>query len=150
MKFQKATFGAGCFWGVEKAFSDFGKTAVGFMGGAVENPSYKQVCSGRTGHVEVCQIEYDPKKVGYERLLEIFWKIHNPTQLSRQGLNFGEQYKSVIFYHNEKQKKLALSSKGKEQKKYKRTVVTEILPAKGFYKAEEYHQKYFEKKRFFF
>jgi len=146
---KKATFGAGCFWHVEDEFGKVKgviKITVGYMGGTLKNPTYKDVCTDKTGHAEVCQIEYDPQKISYEKLLEIFWKIHNSTQLNRQGLDFGTQYRSVIFYHSEEQKKKAIESKKKEQKKYKNEIVTEIRPAKEFYKAEEYHQKYLQKR----
>lgn len=145
---SKATFGAGCFWHVEEVFmktKGVTETKVGFMGGAVKNPSYKEVSRGKTGHAEVCQVIYDPDKVSYNSLLKKFWKMHNPTQLNRQGLDVGKQYRSVIFYHNFEQKKKAIESKEKEQKKYKKEIVTEIVPAKAFYKAEEYHQKYYKK-----
>ena len=145
---ETATFAAGCFWGIEEAFSKVNgviATTVGYSGGSVKNPTYKNVCSGKTGHTETVQVLYDPKKVSYERLLDVFWKIHNPTYLNRQGLDIGTQYRSVIFYHNQKQKKLALSSLKKIQKKFKNKIVTDIVPAKTFYKAEEYHQKYYEK-----
>ncbi|MDO8511423.1 MAG: peptide-methionine (S)-S-oxide reductase MsrA [Nanoarchaeota archaeon] len=138
---QIATFALGCFWEPEEIFSKVKgviSTTVGYMGGKVENPSYEQVCGGKTGHAEVVQIEFDPAKVSYKKLLETFWKIHDPTQLNRQGLDVGNQYRSVIFYHNEEQKKLAGKSKPKN-------AVTEIVPAKRFYKAEEYHQKYLQK-----
>ena len=138
---QKATFGAGCFWGPEEIFSKVKgviSTTVGYMGGKVENPSYEQVCRGKTGHAEVVQIEFDPAKVSYKELLSIFWKIHDPTQINRQGLDVGKQYRSVIFYHNEEQRKLAEKSKPKN-------AVTELVPAKKFYPAEEYYQKYLQK-----
>ena len=142
-----ATFGAGCFWGVEAAFQKIKgviKTNVGYMGGIKKNPSYKDVCTDETGHAEVVQIQFDNKIVTYEELLDVFWKIHDPTQLNRQGFDFGTQYRSVIFYHNKKQKILAENSKNK-QEKFKKPIVTEITPAKEFYKAEEYHQNYLKK-----
>ncbi len=149
---MKATFGAGCFWGVQAAFDKFSKTnkciiktMVGFMGGNVDKPSYEKVCSGKTGHVEVCQIDYDQKNVSYSNLLEIFWEIHDPTQVDRQGPDIGEQYRSVIFYHSEKQKVAAEKSKQQMQKQYKQLIVTKIEPAQEFWKAEEYHQNYNEK-----
>ena len=143
-----ATFGAGCFWHVEAAFQKVkgvASTAVGYMGGNLKNPTYEDVCTDRTGHAEVIQIEYDPKKVSYEKLLEIFWENHDPTQLNRQGPDYGTQYRSVIFYHNEQQKKLAEQSKKSQKQKYAKPIVTEIAKAKEFYRAEEYHQKYLEK-----
>ncbi len=148
---EKATFGAGCFWGVEAAYRKIKgviSTVVGYMGGNLKNPSYEDVCTDKTGHVEVVQIEFDPLVVSYENLLEVFWNIHDPTQLNKQGPDIGTQYKSVIFYHNEKQKKKAEVSKNKQEKlkKYSKPIVTEILEAKTFYKAEEYHQQYLEKR----
>lgn len=148
---EKATFGAGCFWGVEAAYRKTKgviSTAVGYMGGNLKNPSYEDVCTDKTSHVEVVQIEFDPLVVSYENLLEVFWNIHDPTQLNKQGPDIGTQYKSVIFYHDEKQKKKAEVSKNKQEKlkKYSKPIVTEILEAKTFYKAEEYHQQYFEKR----
>jgi len=147
---DKATFGAGCFWGVEAAFHKIKgvkNTTVGYMGGNLENPSYEDVCTDKTGHAEVVQIEFDPSIVSYEELLEVFWKIHDPTQLNRQGFDIGIQYRSVIFYHDKKQKKLAEKSKEKQEKsgKYNTPIVTEITPVKKFYEAEEYHQRYLEK-----
>ena len=145
---KKATFGAGCFWGVEATFQKIKgvkKTTVGYIGGKLKNPTYEQVCIDKTGHVEVIQIVYDPEQISYEKLLEIFWEIHDPTQLNRQGADIGTQYRSVIFYHNEKQKKLAEDSRNEQQKNYDKKIVTEITSAKEFYPAEEYHQKYLEK-----
>ena len=151
MKKEKATFGAGCFWGVEEAFRTLKgviSTSVGYMGGRMKNPTYKDVCTDKTGHAEVVQIEYNPSKISYDKLLDIFWSIHNPTTLNRQGLDFGTQYKSVIFYHNEKQKKKALQSKERLENsgKYKKPIVTEITKASEFYRAEDYHQKYLMKR----
>ena len=147
---EKATFGAGCFWHIEEGFKNLKGiilTSVGFMGGNLKNPSYKDVCTGTTGHAEVIHCEYDPKVISYESLLDVFWNIHDPTTLNRQGLDIGTQYRSVIFFHNEEQEKTANLSKIKLEKsgKLKNKIVTEIRPAQGFYKAEEYHQKYFEK-----
>ncbi|PNX48512.1 MAG: peptide-methionine (S)-S-oxide reductase [Thermoplasmata archaeon M8B2D] len=149
---EKATFGAGCFWGVQKEFNKIKgivNTTVGYMGGNLKNPTYKDVCTNKTGHVEVVQIEFDPKIVNYEKLLELFWKIHDPTQLNRQGLDIGTQYKSIIFYHTEEQKIIAEQSKEKLRKsnKFKKPIVTEIKPSDIFYKAEEYHQNYLEKNK---
>lgn len=144
---EKATFGAGCFWHVEEAFRKLDgvlSTTVGYMGGTFENPTYEDVCTDETGHAEVVQIEYDPKKISYNQLLDVFWSTHDPTQLNRQGPDEGTQYRSAIFYHNEEQKKLAEESKKKLKKK--KPAVTEITKAKKFYKAEEYHQKYLQKK----
>jgi len=150
--FEQATFGAGCFWHVEDAFMKVNgviDTAVGFAGGEVPNPTYEKVCTGVTGHAEVVHLKFDPSEVSYKELLDVFWKIHDPTTLNRQGLDVGEQYRSVIFYYNEKQKKAAEESKEALEKsgKYKDTIVTQILPAEEFFRAEEYHQKYYEKKR---
>ncbi len=142
-----ATFGAGCFWGVEAAFQKIKgviKTTVGYMGGTTKNPSYEDVCTDKTGHAEIVQVQFDNKTVTYEELLDVFWEIHDPTQLNRQGFDLGTQYRSVIFYHNQKQKISAEKSKNK-QEKFKKPIVTEIVPAKEFYKAEEYHQNYLKK-----
>jgi len=145
-----ATFGAGCFWGVEAVFRKSKgvlTTTVGFMGGNLKNPSYKDVCTDKTGHAEVVQIEYDPKVISYEELLGIFWDIHDPTTVNRQGPDIGSQYRSVIFYHNAEQEKIARAAKEKLEKsrRFKGLIATEIVPAKEFYKAEEYHQRYYEK-----
>ena len=152
MKMQTATFGAGCFWGVEEIFrktKGVKETSVGYMGGTVRNPSYKDVCTDMTGHAEVVQIKFVSKEVSYDEILDVFWDCHNPTTLNRQGLDIGTQYRSVIFYHDEKQRLLALKSKEKLEKsgKYKREIVTEIVPASEFYMAEDYHQKYLMKRR---
>lgn len=145
-----AIFGAGCFWGVEASFQDIKgviSTTVGFMGGDLQNPTYEDVCTNKTGHAEVVQIEFDPLKVSYEKLLEIFWSIHDPTQLNQQGPDIGTQYRSVIFYHSEKQKLAAEKSIRKQQQSRKnhRKIVTQITKAQEFYKAEEYHQNYLKK-----
>lgn len=145
---EKATFGMGCFWGSEYIFNQVSgviSTKVGYIGGNLKNPSYEQVCSDKTGHVEVVQIEFNPKKASYKRLLKIFWKNHDPTSLNKQGPDIGSQYKSAIFYHSDKQKKEAESSMKEFQKKLDKKIVTEIIKAKEFYPAEEYHQKYFKK-----
>lgn len=146
-----ATFSAGCFWHVEEAFRKVKgvvNTSVGYCGGRLKNPTYKDVCSDETGHAEAVQLEYDASKVSYKELLDAFWKMHEPTQFNRQGPDVGTQYRSVIFYHNEEQKKAALLSKEQLEKsgKYDKPIVTEILPASKFYKAEEYHQRYLEKR----
>ncbi len=149
MNKELATFGAGCFWHVEEEFRKLNgviNTTVGYSGGSTKNPTYQEVCTGKTNHVEVCQIEFNPKIISYEKLLEKFWEIHNPTELNRQGPDVGSQYRSVIFYHNESQKELAEKSKKEQQEGYKKEIVTEITKAKEFYKAEEYHQKYLSKK----
>lgn len=149
MKKEKAAFGAGCFWHVEDIFSKVNgvlDTVVGYMGGHTKNPSYEEVCTDRTGHAEIVLVEYDPELISYGELLDIFWKVHDPTQLDMQGPDIGTQYRSVVFYYNEEQKKDALKSVEEEQKEHTRKIVTEIVPAKTFYRAEEYHQRYFEKK----
>lgn len=147
---KQATFGAGCFWGVEEAFRHLRGVvdgAVGFMGGDVKNPSYKEVCNRETGHAEVFQLEYDDEQVTYSDLLDKFFMIHNPTTLNRQGPDVGSQYRSVIFYHDDDQKELALSKikNLNEAKKFHKEIVTQVEPVGEFYKAEEYHQRYFEK-----
>jgi peptide-methionine (S)-S-oxide reductase len=146
---EKATFGAGCFWGVEAAFRQIkgvATTQVGYMGGKMKNPTYEDVCTDETGHAEVVEVTYNPKKISYEKLLDVFWQNHDPTQLNRQGPDVGTQYKTVIFYHSPEQKEKAIKSKENEQKKYKNKIVTEIVPASAFYRAEEYHQQYLEKR----
>ena len=147
---EKATFGAGCFWGVEAEFRKVdGVTdvAVGYSGGTTKGPTYKDVCSGATGHAEVVEVEYDPSKVSYEELLEVFWNNHDPTTPNRQGWDVGTQYRSAIFYHSPEQKAAAQASKEKAQERFKKPIVTEITPASEFYRAEEYHQRYLEKRR---
>lgn len=147
---QFATFGAGCFWGVEEIFRQINgvkDTDVGYMGGTFKNPTYKDVCNGDTGHAEVVHITYDPAEVSYEKLLEIFWENHNPTTRNRQGPDTGRQYRSAIFYHTPEQQKIAKKSKAalEESGKWHTPIVTEITPAGAFYKAEEYHQQYLRK-----
>jgi peptide-methionine (S)-S-oxide reductase len=147
---KRATFAAGCFWGVEAAFRQVDgvvDTAVGYEGGRTENPSYHDVCTGQTGHAEVVQVEYDSKRVTYDDLLDVFWRSHDPTTRNRQGNDFGTQYRSVIFYHDDDQKLRALASKEHEEAsgRHRRPIVTEIVPAAPFYRAEEYHQRYEEK-----
>ena len=148
---QEATFGAGCFWGVEDAFRQIDgviSTTVGYSGGEFENPTYEDVCTNRTGHAEVVKVEYDDQKISFKELLKTFWDIHDPTTLNRQGPDVGSQYRSVIFYHTKEQESAATESRKQleESKKYQNPVVTEIIPAKTFYRAEEYHQKYFQKR----
>ena len=146
MKLEKATFAAGCFWGVQAAFDKIEgvvNTVVGYTGGHFNNPSYEDVCSDNTGHAEAIEVEFDPKIVSYEELLEIFWKIHDPTQVNRQGPDVGEQYRSAIFYYNDKQKLIAKKSLEKESKRYNKKIATEITKASKFYPAEGYHQKYY-------
>lgn len=143
---EKATFGAGCFWGVEAAFQKVKgvvSTCVGYSGGTLENPTYKQVCSKQTGHAEVVQLEYDPEQVSYEELLQVFFKIHDPTTFNRQGPDIGSQYRSVIFCHSPEQEEAAKAFIASVH--LSRPVVTQVVPAAPFYKAEEYHQKYHEK-----
>jgi peptide-methionine (S)-S-oxide reductase len=147
----KATFGAGCFWGVEEEFRKVPgvlETAVGYSGGTRENPTYKDVCSDGTGHAEVVEVEYDPAKVSFEDLLGVFWNNHNPTQLNRQGPDVGSQYRSAIFFHTPEQEAAARASKAQLEKsgRFPRSIVTEITPASRFWRAEEYHQRYFEKR----
>lgn len=149
---EKATFGAGCFWGVEARFRKVNgviDAVSGYSGGKTKNPTYKDVCTDKTGHAEVVQVTYNPSIVSYEELLEVFWNIHNPTTLNRQGWDIGTQYRSVVFYHSEEQKEKALKLKEKLEKsgRYKKPIVTEITPASEFYKAEEYHQRYHEKNK---
>ncbi len=147
----KATFGAGCFWGVEAAFRQIAgvmSTQVGYLGGNVENPSYRDVCTGRTGHAEVVEVEYDPSIVSYEELLRVFWENHDPTQHNRQGPDVGAQYRSAIFFHSPEQEVAAKASKQELERdgKYKRPIATEITPTSKFYRAEKYHQQYLEKR----
>lgn len=148
---EKATFAAGCFWGVEETFrkvKGVTQTAVGYMGGHTEEPTYKEVCSGATGHTEVVHLEYDPAEVSYEELLELFWSIHDPTTLNRQGPDFGSQYRSAVFTHTDQQRALASAYKDKLQAsgRFGRPIVTEVTPAGPFWRAEEYHQRYYEKR----
>lgn len=148
---ETATFAAGCFWGVEATFRKIPgviDAIVGYTGGTMEQPSYEDVCTDRTGHAEAVQVTFDPTKVSYGQLLEVFWNNHNPTTLNRQGPDVGTQYRSVIFYHTPEQARLAAQSKQalEESKKWDRPVVTQIMPAQPFYKAEEYHQRYLEKR----
>ncbi len=146
----KATFAAGCFWGVEDAFRQtpgVTSTTVGYIGGTTKNPTYKEVCTGRTGHAEAVEVEFDPSKVSYMELLGTFWKTHDPTTMNRQGPDVGTQYRSGIFYHDAEQEKEARESKAKleSEKIFKRPIVTEIAAAPEFFRAEDYHQQYFEK-----
>jgi peptide-methionine (S)-S-oxide reductase len=148
---QQATFAAGCFWGVEAAFQQAPgvlATAVGYCGGSTDGPTYEQVCTGTTGHAEVIQVDFDPEKISYEELLEIFWKCHDPTQLNRQGPDFGTQYRSAVFFHTPQQEQAAqqaierLTNSGR----FAKPIVTQIVAAGPFYRAEEYHQRYLEKR----
>ena len=149
---ETITFGAGCFWGVEESFKHKKgviDTTVGYMGGKMKNPTYENVCSGKTGHAEVVQIIYDPAVISFEELLDTFWNIHNPTQSNRQGVDIGYQYRSVIFYSTNEQKQIAEKSLKLLEKSgnYDKKIVTEIMPASTFYPAEDYHQDYFEKNK---
>jgi peptide-methionine (S)-S-oxide reductase len=147
----KATFAAGCFWGVEATFRQLpgvSSTRVGYTGGSTSNPTYKDVCTDRTGHAEAVEVEYDPATLSYEKLLEIFWENHDPTQLNRQGPDYGSQYRSGIFYHTPEQEAEAKASKEKLEQahRYSRPIVTQIIPATTFFEAEDYHQQYLEKR----
>jgi peptide-methionine (S)-S-oxide reductase len=148
---EKATFGGGCFWGVEATFrqtTGVTSTSVGYMGGSLENPTYRDVCTDQTGHAEVVEVVYDPAKVSYNELLGVFWDAHDPTTLNRQGPDVGTQYRSAIFYHTPEQEAAARASKEQVQRsgRYPRDIVTEITPASAFYRAEDYHQQYLEKR----
>ena len=146
---SKALFGAGCFWGIEEYFSKINginNTAVGYSGGNTENPTYEEVCQGDTEHVEVVEINFDENIISYENLLENFWNCHNPTQLNRQGPDVGRQYRSAIFYYSDNQKNLAELSKKEKQNDFSSMIVTEIVEAKTFYLAEDYHQQFLKKR----
>ena len=146
---EQATFGAGCFWGVELVFRQTAgviDTAVGYSGGVTKNPTYREVCSKRTGHAEVVHLTFDPALIAYTQLLEIFWSNHNPTTLNQQGPDIGPQYRSMIFYHSDTQKTEAERSLQQQQTRLTHPIVTEIVPAGTFYRAEEYHQQYLEKR----
>ena len=148
-KKEKASFAAGCFWGVEETFRCLNgvvSTSVGYMGGEFENPTYEDVCTGRTGHAETVEVVYDPSIISYDELLTVFWKNHDPTTQDRQGPDIGSQYRSVIFYHSEEQKNMANQSKKEIQNSFNREVVTQIVPATEFYMAEDYHQQYLAKR----
>ena len=144
----KATFAAGCFWGVEATFRQLPgvtSTRVGYTGGEFANPTYRDVCSDRTGHAEAVEVWFDPAQVSYAELVQTFWRIHNPTTRNRQGFDFGSQYRSAIFYHDAGQQEAAIASRDAEQQSLRRQIVTQITPASAFYPAEEYHQRYLEK-----
>ena len=148
---ETATFGAGCFWGIEAAFrqvSGVVATAVGYMGGTTEGPSYRQVCTGRTGHAEVVQVEFDPERLSYDEVLAVFWDNHDPTTKNRQGPDVGTQYRSAIFFHDEAQEAAARRSieQLEVSGRFRRPVVTEVAPAAPFWPAEDYHQQYLEKR----
>jgi peptide-methionine (S)-S-oxide reductase len=150
---MKATFAAGCFWHVEDLLSKtkgVKSTQVGYIGGTIPDPTYEEVCTDRTGHAEAVEVEFEPTEISYDELLEIFWNNHNPTTLNRQGPDVGIQYRSAIFYHDDSQKETAEKSKNNlsQSGKYSNPIVTEIVPAPKFYRAEEYHQKYFKKHGF--
>ena len=141
---------AGCFWGVEDTFANTPgvvSTRAGYSGGTTEQPTYRQVCDGETGHKEVVEVVFDPSIISYKELLEVFWRIHDPTSMDRQGADVGEQYRSVIYYLNEEQQTIAEQSKQEQSKQHQTPIVTEILPASDFYEAEEYHQKYIQKQK---
>jgi peptide-methionine (S)-S-oxide reductase len=143
-----ATFAAGCFWGIEASFRETEgvvETSVGYTGGNTSAPSYEQVCSGATGHAESVDVWFDPAVISYDELLELFWSIHDPTSLNRQGWDFGSQYRSAIFFHDAEQEREAMASRDRHQQSLTRPIVTEIVPASEFYSAEDYHQRYFEK-----
>jgi peptide-methionine (S)-S-oxide reductase len=147
----KATFAAGCFWGVEATFRQLPgviSTRVGYTGGEFNNPTYKDVCTDRTGHAEAVEVEYNPAELSYDKLLNVFWENHDPTQLNRQGPDHGSQYRSAIFFHSPQQEAEARASKEKLQKsgRYSKPIVTQIVPATTFYEAEDYHQQYLEKR----
>ncbi|KAJ2556394.1 Peptide methionine sulfoxide reductase A2-1 [Coemansia sp. RSA 1933] len=145
---QLATFAAGCFWSVELVYQrkdGIIQSQVGYTGGSKENPSYKDVCAGTTGHAEAVRLEFDPAVISYQDLLKVFWNKHNPTQGNRQGGDVGSQYRSAIFYHSEEQRELAEQSKAERQKSYKAPITTQIVPAGTFYPGEKYHQRYLEK-----
>lgn len=151
MTTEKAMFGAGCFWGVEATFRSIdgvSEAIVGYAGGQTENPTYEQVCTADTGHAEVVQVEFDPARVSYEKLLEVFWSNHDPTTLNRQGPDVGTQYRSVIFYYTPEQQAAAEDAKAEQEGsgRFRRPIVTEIEPAPPFYRAEDYHQRYLEKR----
>ena len=148
---EKATFGAGCFWGVESTFRELDgviDAAVGYEGGHTANPSYQDVCTDMTGHAEVIEVDFDPSKVSYEKLLDTFWNSHDPTQVNRQGPDFGTQYRTVIFYHTPEQEKTARQSKEALERsgRFPRPIATQIVPAQTFYRAEDYHQQYLAKR----
>jgi peptide-methionine (S)-S-oxide reductase len=146
---EKATFGAGCFWGVEAAFRRLAgvkSTQVGYAGGKLDHPTYEDVCTDRTGHAEVVDVTFDPTVISYHDLLEVFWNNHNPTTLNRQGPDVGAQYRSAIFFHNPEQEAEAKSSRDAAQSRFSRPIVTEITPAQTFWPAEDYHQQYLEKR----
>ncbi len=148
MNIQRATFAAGCFWGVEAAFRRVPgviDAVSGYTGGSVDDPTYRQVCSHTTGHAEAVEVTFDPHRVTYEQLLDVFWNIHDPTQLNRQGPDVGDQYRSAIFTHGAEQNASAVASREREERKHQRPIATQIVPAPQFWPAEQYHQRYFER-----
>jgi peptide-methionine (S)-S-oxide reductase len=148
MSTQTATFAAGCFWGVEAAFRQVPgviDAVSGYIGGRTDNPTYREVCGHTTGHAEAVDVTFDPQQVSYDQLLDVFWEIHDPTQLNRQGPDVGDQYRSAIFTHSAEQLAEATASRDREQSRYQKPIVTQIQPAPRFWRAEEYHQRYFEK-----
>ena len=148
MSTQTATFAAGCFWGVEAAFRQVPgvlDAVSGYIGGRTDHPTYRDVCSHTTGHAEAVEVTFDPQRVSYDQLLGVFWEIHDPTQLNRQGPDVGDQYRSAIFTHSPEQLGEATASREREQRRYKKPIATQIVPASHFWRAEEYHQRYFEK-----
>lgn len=152
MHTEKATFGAGCFWGIEDTFrklSGVVETTVGYAGGTTESPTYEDVCSGTTGHAEVVRVEFNPDEISYDELLRVFWEAHDPTQVGRQGVDIGDQYRSVVFFHTPEQEAEARASRDALERRgvYDRPITTQIVPFDSFYKAEEYHQDYFAKQR---
>jgi peptide-methionine (S)-S-oxide reductase len=146
---ETAAFGAGCFWQVEVEFRNTPgvlDAVVGYMGGELENPTYEQVCTDRTGHAEVVEVKFDPDEVSYDELLEVFWRLHDPTQLNRQGPDIGTQYRSAIFVYSDEQRQAAEASKERAQASFDKPIMTTIEPASAFWRAEEYHQRYLEKR----
>jgi peptide-methionine (S)-S-oxide reductase len=149
IKYEKATFGAGCFWGVEAAYRQIQgvkSTRVGYAGGHTTEPTYREVCAGNTNHAEVVEVTFDPEKVSYEELLDVFWANHDPTQVNRQGPDVGTQYRTVVFFHSPEQEKSALASRDSLQERTPRSIATQIVAAEPFWEAEDYHQQYLEKR----
>jgi len=148
MSTEKATFAAGCFWGVEAAFLQLPgvvDAVSGYIGGTTVNPTYRDVCSDTTGHAEAVEVTFDPSKISYDKLVDAFWKLHDPTQMNRQGPDVGTQYRSAIFTHSAEQTQAAIASRERAQARFSKPIATQILPAPAFYRAEDYHQRYFEK-----
>ena len=146
---EKACFGAGCFWGIQQRFARLDgviDTQVGYSGGNTNNPTYKEVCSGTTNHAEVCEVHFDPQKNSFEQLIEVFWKMHDPTTLNRQGPDFGTQYRSAIFTYSDEQEQIAQQAKTEAASRFRNPIVTQIAPINVFWPAEDYHQHYFQKR----